>query len=264
MSQRIPSIDWRRVYALPYNLFFKNKVIQVRSSMGLASEGITDNTKASEWLHKHLGLQKPFTPNVPTIPLWVVLLPSPPDESVRKTNVHLWQHSLRLTDEFGLPVRMYKHIGLYILTNDESLLTSWTGLDTTFAINKKFGKSQFTITVDGVDVWTTEQQWLDIWKQLVKPLRELLGDVPTGRRPAPSDKLREQIIRWAHLYQIVEIEKVKDPDKALDILGQRYPDEAEHWRRQKGSKAQTKDAYDASGVYYAVKEFKKLITPISP
>lgn len=264
MPQRIPSIDWRRVYTLPYNHFFKDKVIQARSSLGLSSEGMTDNTKASEWLHKHLGSQKPFMPNVSTIPLWVVLLPSPTNERLRKTNVRLWQHSLRLADEFGLPVRMYKHIGLYVLTNSESLLASWTGLDTTFAINNKLGKSQFTITVDGVDVWTTERQWLDVWKQLVKPLRELLGDVPTGRRPAPSDKLRKQIIKWAHLYQIVEIEKVKDSEKALEILRQRYPNEAEHWRRQKGSKEQTKDEYDASSVDYAVEEFKKLITPIAP
>jgi hypothetical protein len=115
-----------------------------------------------------------------------------------------------------------------------------------------------------VDAWTTERQWLDVWKHLVIPQRKLLGETPTGRRHAPNEKLQEQIKRWAHLYQIVVIEKVKNPEKALEELQKRYPDEVEHWRRQKWNKEQTKDTYDSSGVYYAVEEFKKLITPISP
>jgi len=257
-------VDWQRIYALPYNHYFKDKVKESRSCLGLPADGIADNVQAREWLHNHLGLKKAFLPNVPTIPLWMALLPLPQDEEIRQTNVGLWQYSFRLVDEFGLPLRMYKYIGLFVLMNNDSLLTSWTGLDTTATISKKFGKPQFTITVGGVDAWTTEKQWLDVWKHFVKQLRELLGEVPTGRRHAPNDKLNEQITRWAHLYHIFVIEKIKDPDKALEILQQRYPSEAERWRRQKGSKEQTKDAYDASGVYYAVEEFKKLITPISP
>lgn len=262
-EEKQPSIDWRRIYALPFNHFFEEKVREKRLSLGLPTEGISNNAKASEWLHNHLGLQKPFLPNVVTIPLWIALLPLSPNGELRQTSIRLWQCSFKLADEFGLPVRMYRHIGLYILTNNESLLTSWTGLDTTFAISRKFGRPQFTITVDGLDVWTTERQWLDVWKHFVKPLRQLLGEVPRGRRQAQNDKLKEQITRWAHLYQIIVIEKVKDPDKALGILQQRYPDEAERWRRQKGSKEQTKDIYDATGVYYAIEEFKKLIAPIS-
>ena len=70
-EERQPSIDWPRIYALPYNHFFENELKQMRSYLELPEEGISDRQQAWAWLEKHLTGKRPQP--------WFELKPSPLD-----------------------------------------------------------------------------------------------------------------------------------------------------------------------------------------
>lgn len=248
-KEKQPSIEWGRIYHLPYNHYFKEAVKKARKSLGLCEEGITNNTEARRWLHEHLGLQTPLLPNVDHIPLWVVLLPSS-YEGTKQTKVSLWQYSKELADEFHLPVRMYKHIGLFIVTNNETLLTSWTGLDVMVAPDRSTGTLQFSVAVEGIDNWTTQKQWTDAWKTWVQVCQEILGPIHKGHRRTLGLGLKERMTRWSQWNQISIEKHTKNPEKILRV-----------W--EDGFSHQPIHHYDASEVAYALDEIEKLSKPKS-
>lgn len=240
MPQREPSIDWRRVYALPYNHYFKDKVKQVRSYLGLPMDGISDTKQAWAWIEKHFSENRPQP--------WFVPMHAPSNEKVWETDVPLWQVAIILIYLFGLPLRMRNSVGLYVVINNESFLTNWKGLDVDFAINVKAATPQFAVTVDGIDAWTTEQQWREVWKTLIQPLKGNLGEpIPANKRTGRGKALRERIKRYAEWYELSE-KPDSGPANAL-----------KEWE-----KLHTKDSgkHDASTVSKAIQEFRRLITPI--
>lgn len=234
---------------MPHNHYFKEAIKKARKSLGLREEGIANSNEAKKWLHKHLGLPAPLLPNVDYIPLWMVLIPSS-YEGMKHSKIALWQQSKELADEFYLPVRMYKNIGLFIVTNDEALLTSWTGLDVVIAPDRSTGTLQFSVTVEGIDNWTTQKQWTDAWKTWVQPLQEILGPIHKGRRRTPGLGLKEQMTRWSQWNQISIEEHTKNPEKILSV-----------W--EDGFSHQPIHHYDASEVTYALDEIEKLSKPKS-
>ena len=243
-QEKQPSIDWRRIYALPYDHFFKDKVKEARLSLGLPPEGITDNSQARDWLHNHLGLQKPFLPHVTTIPLWIALLPSV-EKNLQKTVVPLLKWAVILVSDFKLPIRMRNYIGLYILTNDDRLLTSWKGLNIIPALNNKTGKLQLTVTVNGIDEWTTKEEWLQVWDDWVQMWFE---QTPRGKRPGRGDEVKERIKRYAEWYKLSE-QPNSGPAKALSKWEKHHQDD--------------RGKHDYSTVVKAIAEFKRLIKPAS-
>ena len=235
-----PSTDWPRIYALPYNHFFKDELKQMRSYLELPEDGISDIQKAWAWLEKHLTGKRPQP--------WFELKPSPLDEKLWQTEVPLWKVAIYLIDKYGLPLRMRSSIGLYLVTNDEKFLTSWRGLDVDFSINMKAAKLQLVITVDGVDAWTTEEQWHEVWKHWVKHLKRNLGEtIPSNKRAGYGRVLQERIKRDAEWYQLSELDGL-GPAKALKTWDKCHPDES--------------GKYNESTLNKAVSRFSKLITPI--
>lgn len=236
-----PSIDWSRIYALPYNHFFKDKVKQMRLYLGLPENGFSNDQKAWEWLEKHLTEQQSKP--------WYFQKPASLDEKLWETEVPLLKAAIYLILESGLPLRMRSNIGLYIVTNNEKYLTNWRGLNITVAPNMKSARVQLAITVDGIDEWTTEQQWREVWEHWVKPGSRMLGEpVPPNKRPGYGKKLQERIKRYAEWYQLSELDGL-GPAEALKIWDKHYPNEAGN--------------YNESTVSKAVSRFGKLITPIS-
>lgn len=232
-------IDWRRIYALPYNHFFKPELKQMRSYLELPEHGISDSQQAWAWLEKHLS-EKPQP--------WFMPNPVHSDDKLWETEVPLWKVAIYLIDRYGLPLRMRNRIGFYVVTNDEKFLTDWRGLDVDFAINMKAAKLQLVITVDGIDTWTTEEQWHEVWEHWVKPLKRNLGEpIPANKRPGHGKALQERMKRYADWYQLADIGGL-GPAKALKKWLENHPHET--------------DKYDESTVSKAVDEFRKLITPI--
>lgn len=249
-EKKEPSIDWRRIYALPYNHFFKDEVILMRSYLKLPEVGISDSQQAWAWLEKHLTEKKPQP--------WFLRKPSHSYEGLWKTEVPLWKTAIYLIAKFRLPLRMRSNIGLYVVTDNEEFLINWRGLDVDFAINMKAAKLQLVITVDGVDEWTTERQWRDVWKYWVKPLKRNLGEpVPANRRAGYGRILQKRIKQYAEWYQLSELQGL-GPAKALEIW-ERQQEHQDYMERRKSKKP-----YDVSTVTKAVKKFRRLITPINP
>lgn len=251
-----PSVDWQRIYALPYNHSFKGKVKQFRSYLGLPVDGISDIQQAWVWLENHLK-QKPILPSAkPAIPPWLQQQQTSSDERLWKTDVPLWQVAILLIADFGLPLRMRNNIGLYLVTNDEKFLTGWKGLDIDFAINVKAAKPQLAITVDGIDAWTTEQQWREVWDNWIKPLKRNLGEpIPANKRTGRGKNLQERIKTMAEWYELSELDGL-GPAKALEKWEEQHLDYVEHRKSKK--------LYDVSTVTKAVEEFRRLITPTNP
>jgi hypothetical protein len=238
----LTSVDWRRIYALPYNHFFKDELKQMRSYLELPEEGISGSQQAWAWLEKH------FTEKRPQILPWFLAEPAPSDEKLWQTEVPLWKVAIYLITRYGLPLRMRSRIGLYVVTNDGKFLTNWRGLDVDFAINIKAAKLQLVITVDGVDVWTTEEQWHEVWEHWVKPLKRNLGEpIPANKRPGYGKVLQERIKRYAEWFELSEKSPGMGPAKALREWEKTYPDE--------------RGKYDISTVTKAVKEFGRLTAP---
>jgi len=232
-------IDWRRIYALPYNPFFKDELKQIRTYLELPEDGISDNQQAWAWLEKHL-TGKPQS--------WFLQKPTLSDEKLWETEAPLWKVAIYLIDKFSLPLRMRSNIGLYVVINDERFLTNWRGLDVDFAINMKAAKLQLVITVDGIDAWTTEEQWHEVWEHWVKPLKRSLGEpAPANKRPGYGKALQERIKRYAEWYDLSEKPPGIGPAKALRKWEDDHPDDISE--------------YDISTVTKAVKEFRRLITP---
>ena len=242
-GKKQPSIDWRRIYALPYDHFFKDRVIESRLSLGLPRDGIADNLQAREWLHNHLSLKKPFLPHIDVIPLWIALCASPTEESLRQTNVPLWQNAVTLADESRLPIMMRNYIGIYILTNNAQLLTSWKGLGIIPKWKKEGKKLKLSITIDGIDEWTTKEEWLQVWDNWVQGLFE---QIPRGKRHGRGDEAQERIKRYAEWYELSE-QPNSGPAKAL--------------KQWEGQHENERGKYDISTLAKAVKEFRNLITP---
>ena len=243
-EERQPSIDWPRIYALPYNHFFENELKQMRSYLELPEEGISDRQQAWAWLEKHLTGKRPQP--------WFELKPSPLDEKLWQTEVPLWKVAIYLIDKYGLPLRMRSSIGLYVVTNDERFLTSWRGLDVDFAMNMKAAKLQLVITVGGIDAWTTEKQWHDVWERWVKPLKRNLGEtIPANKRTGYGKTLQERIKRYSEWYQLSE----------RTTLGKTTLGPAKALRQWEEQHQNERGKYDISTVAKAVKEFRRLITP---
>jgi hypothetical protein len=241
-EEKQPSIDWRRIYALPYNHFFKDKVKQMRSYLKLPENGISENQQAWAWLEKH------FTEKRPQPQPWFLPKPAPSDEKLWETEVPLWKVAIYLIAEFGIPLRMRSNIGLYVVTNNERFLINWRGLDVNFSVNIKAAKPQLFITVDGVDAWTTEEQWHEVWEHWVKPLKRNLGEpVPANKRPGYGKALQERIKRYSEWYQLSELDGL-GPAEALKTWDKRHQNDA--------------GKYNESTVSKTVHEFRKLITPI--
>lgn len=239
-QEKQPSIDWRRIYALPYNHFFENEIKRMRSYLELPKDGISDRQQAWVWLERHL-TGKQIKP-------WFEAQTATSNEKLWQTEVPLWKAAIYLIDKFGLPLRMRSNIGLYVVTNNEGFLKNWKGLDVEFSINVKAAKLQLAITVDGIDAWTTEVQWREVWKNWVKPLKRNLGEpLPANKRPGYGKALQERIKRYAEWYGLSELEQL-GPTGALNKWSELHKDES--------------GKYNESTVSKAVQEFRKLITPI--
>ncbi|MDD5703802.1 MAG: hypothetical protein PHU23_17345 [Dehalococcoidales bacterium] len=241
-------IDWRRIYALPYNPYFKDDVKQMRSYLELPEDGISDNQQAWTWLEKNLTDKRPKP--------WFLPKPTPSDEKLWKSEIPIWKVAIYLIARYGLPFRMRSNIGLYVVTNNVRFLINWRGLDVDFAINMKAAKLQLVITVDGVDEWTMEEQWHEVWEYWVKPLKRSLGEpAPANKRPGYGKALQERIKRYSEWYQLSELDGL-GPAEALEKWEgqQSHLDYVKH--RKSGKH------YDVSTVTKAIEEFRKLITPI--
>ena len=244
-EEKQPSIDWRRIYVLPYHPLFKKDVKSVRTLLRLPENGISDEKQASAWLHDHIGLKTPYSPDSPTIPLGAAIVQSASEAKLFDTEIPLWHFAGVLAQKYGIPLRMRNHIGVYILTNDEEWLYVWNGLDVTVSVNIKAGKPQFAVIVDGIDTWTTRTQWQSVWDNYGKHIRRLAGKIPESKRNAPNPALRERIRRYAEWYELSE-QPNSGPAKALREWENKHKNEM--------------GKYDISTVTKAVKEFRRLIT----
>ena len=246
-DKKQPSIDWSRIYVLPYLPSFKENVKSVRTLLKLPESGILDAQQASLWLHNHLGLKKPYSPDSPTIPLAAAIIQSNLETKLLDTEVPLWHFALVLAQKFRVPLRMRNHIGLYILTDDEEWIYVWNGLDVVLSANAKAGQAQVAVTVDGINASTTKGQWDDVWYNYVKPLRPRLGQVPENNKNAPGPALRERIKRYAEWYELSEVQKL-GPAKAF----RKWAEDHKEYSR-----------YSENALLKGVNQFKRLIARIS-
>lgn len=130
-------VDWRRIYALPHNPYFKDDVTQMRSFLKLPGNGISDEQQAWDWLEKHFKEKRPKTQ--PWFQQEIPMQSAIRNEKLWKTEIPLWKVAIYLIFRYGIPLRMRSNIGLYLVTNDEKFLTSWRGIDIDSVINVKAG-----------------------------------------------------------------------------------------------------------------------------
>jgi hypothetical protein len=108
-----------------------------------------------------------------------------------------------LCDRHKLPrVRqLVVSIGLYILTSNPAHIANLSlsgvlaGLGTLPRDQNSCAYDSLDISVGGIDEYVTEQDWIAIWTDLVKPRQDFLleeqGRAPRGRRSVDLKRLRE-------------------------------------------------------------------------
>lgn len=264
-----PIVDWKRVFALPHNPFFRDEVKECRKKLGLPIEGISNAEKADEWIHRHFAPSTHGGPGEPSggnllphemalVNKWIAEPSSmPPRLKSRLREIEPWEVevplvrcSAMLAYRFRVPLRMTATIMRYVLTDDCKSLESWGDLEVTFEATKT-GVPQLDVTVKGIDAWTTKREWISAWEDVRLKLAAMpdAQEVhPKGKRVGRNEALRERMKRHSEWYELVE-RKNLSPAKAI-----------ERWEKQHVNEHDDK-AYDPSTVAKSVAEFRRLIIP---
>lgn len=105
-------IDWKRIYALPYNYeYFDKDVLEVREELGLPAEGISNQKEAVDWIARPPQDYRATFPKTASSPFMEYLAERHP----------VFGKALYLAERYRLPPRMCMSIGMYIVTGVKTM-----------------------------------------------------------------------------------------------------------------------------------------------
>jgi len=243
--------ELQRIAALPYNPYFEEDVKRIRRKHAIPP----DRKGAMEWFYtdyslKHGKMAYPLFLPKGEYPFFET------GESIADTEVPLERDVVALLWRFRLPEMVFESVLQYVLTGDEIFLDPLVfepNVECDFDTRK--GLPELTVTITGLDPWATKKQWEEIWDCKIRPILERAKDIcedvlnltePAKKRPTLGS-YRKQMQVYSEWYQLSEIQGF-GPTKALEKWEKDHPDQCGH--------------YDPSTITHAIKEFRRIITPI--
>ncbi|MFC1874096.1 hypothetical protein ACFLYX_02205 [Chloroflexota bacterium] len=251
MSEDIRTQQHHRIAALPFNPFFEEEANKLRQKYSIPEDG----KEAWRWLE---GMLHRYDKTA-----FALFFNERESRSfgglavkrINDTEVPLEREILIVLRRFGLPQRLFRNIQTYVVTGDR-LWLDLRLMQPKVKVRSDFEKGQeITVTISGLSLWTTKQQWGDIWNRNVKEeleitkrdMKDMFGVVEPSRKQATPETLYGQMQRWSEWYQLSEVQGLR-PSEALDEWEEAHPE-------QRGD-------YDLSTVTKAITEFREILNPI--
>lgn len=240
--------DLRQVLCLPEGQIAAIDIGQFPDRNAPWDQGDTldSSTAFGAWLsvHRSVAGKKEIDPFLPPVPQWLIdsassklkfgrqaplpwlsKRPNIPERHAHRFDLKmpLDRCVARLIELYGLPWYSQPNLCVFILTKESKSLENIFPFDvSTNGIPEPEGGA-LTITVDGIDEYTTKRQWQDIFDRYIAPKQELFwemrGDMPHSRQMNPEKLQQPWLIEFYNF--LVEQERSGERmgiDKALELI----------------------------------------------
>jgi len=155
----------------------------------------------------------------------------------------------RLIERYQLPWQCDYKLRFFLLTEDCSYLKNIYPFDVMIDLVKAPIGEAYRVTVDGVDEYTTREQWDDIYENLIKLRQDLFwemrGDLPHSRQ-IDLDNLMKPV--HLELLKIMATQPKIGIDTALELLSRKEKLPA--------------DGFDRTTAYRVIKKSNVLMKPL--